>query len=56
MSEYSEWIVAYNEYLTHMYRFIFLPYLTLKEKREITFDSFCKFVYSLSSGEISNYL
>lgn len=56
MSEYREWIVAYKEYLTHMYQSIFLPYLTRKEKRTMTFDSFCQFVYDNSSGEIVNYL
>jgi len=56
MTEYSEWIVAYNKYLIHMYENIFHPYLNRKEKKVMTFDKFCEFVYSHSSKDIVEYL
>lgn len=56
MSEYKEWCVSYNKYLFHMYKNIFFTYLTRAEKKEITFEKFCEFVYSQSSGEIIDYL
>ncbi|MDD4931576.1 MAG: hypothetical protein PHG66_05555 [Candidatus Colwellbacteria bacterium] len=56
MSEYRDWVVSYKDYLVHMYESIFLQYLTRKEKKIVTFEMFCKFVYSNSSGEIVDYL
>lgn len=56
MAIYEEWVMAYHKYLTDLYERIFVSYLSRKEKREMTFDKFCRFVYANSSGDIVNYL
>ena len=55
MSHYQEWSICYNKYLLHLYNYLVCPYLTLKEKENITFDMFCQFVYDISSGDITPY-
>lgn len=56
MCEYSEWFTSYHNYLKQLYEGVFLRYLTRKEKKEIPFEKFCRFVYENSSGEIVDYL
>lgn len=55
MSHYEDWLIVYNKYLLQLYNSVFYPYLTLKEKQNISFDKFCQFVYDTSSGDISSY-
>lgn len=55
IAEYEDWINAYSSYLVHMYEKIFFPYMNRQEKKTVTFDSFCKFVYEQSSGDIYEY-
>ena len=54
--EYNIWVKSYSRYLSDLYNGIFVKYLTRKEKKEISFDKFCLFVYNSSSGVIIDYL
>lgn len=52
---FDNWVKSYERYINHLYN-IFLSYLSPNEKREITFEKFCIFVYENSSGNIVDYL
>jgi hypothetical protein len=52
---YINWCFYYRRYLSSLYD-ILLRYLKTKEKKELTFEKFCKFCYDNSSGEFIEYV